>query len=134
MANILEMIEKKEAAANDTPFRPGDTLRVHFKIKEGDKERVQIFEGVCLGIRGGGIRKMVTVRKISFSHGVERIFPLASPRIEKIEVAQTGQVRRAKLYYLRELRGKKARIRERKDFRTPVKGSAKALVDVSAAE
>lgn len=118
MANIIEMIEKKETRTDHPDFRPGDTLRVHFKIKEGDKERVQVFEGVCIGISGGGMRKSVTVRKVSFSQGVERIFPLSSPRIEKIEVAQTGQVRRAKLFYLRDLRGKKARIRERKDFKS----------------
>ena len=115
MANIIDMIEKQEMRKHPE-FCIGDTLRVHFRIKEGDKERVQAFEGVCISERGGGNRTAITVRKISFSQGVERIFPLASPRIEKIEVVQTGRVRRAKLYYLRELSGKKARISERRKF------------------
>ncbi|MEI6805172.1 MAG: 50S ribosomal protein L19 [Myxococcaceae bacterium] len=113
MANLISMLEQKEVRTDHPKFQIGDTLRVFFKIKEGDKERVQVFEGVLIGERGGANRKAITVRKISFSQGVERIFPLYSPRIEKIEVAQSGRVRRAKLYYLRELRGKKARIRER---------------------
>jgi large subunit ribosomal protein L19 len=115
MANIISMLEQKEMRKHPD-FRVGDTLKVHFKIKEGDKERVQIFEGVCIALKNGGNRATMTVRKVSFSQGVERIFPLASPRIEKIEVAQTGKVRRAKLFYLRELSGKKARIKERKKF------------------
>lgn len=113
MANLISMLEQKEVRTDHPKFQIGDTLRVFFKIKEGDKERVQVFEGVLIGERGGANRKAITIRKISFSQGVERIFPLHSPRIEKIEVAQSGHVRRAKLYYLRELRGKKARIRER---------------------
>lgn len=113
MANLISMLEQKEVRTDHPKFQIGDTLRVFFKIKEGDKERVQVFEGVLIGERGGANRKAITVRKISFSQGVERMFPLHSPRIEKIEVAQSGHVRRAKLYYLRELRGKKARIRER---------------------
>jgi large subunit ribosomal protein L19 len=113
MANLISMLEQKEVRTDHPKFQIGDTLRVFFKIKEGDKERVQVFEGVLIGERGGANRKAITVRKISFSQGVERIFPLHSPRIEKIEVAQSGRVRRAKLYYLRDLRGKKARIRER---------------------
>jgi large subunit ribosomal protein L19 len=92
-------------------FRPGDTIRVHFRILEGDKERTQVFEGVCIARRSGGNRGAITVRKISFTVGVERIFPTSSPRIEKIEVVQRGQVRRSKIYYLRGLRGKKARIK-----------------------
>lgn len=113
MANLIELIEKKEIAFRHPRFRVGDTLRVSFKIKEGEKERVQAFEGVLIAERGAGNRKAITVRKVSFSEGVERIFPLHSPRIEKIEVVQSGHVRRSKLYYLRDLRGKKARIRER---------------------
>ena len=113
MANLISMLEQKEVRSDHPKFQIGDTLRVFFKIKEGDKERVQVFEGVLIAERGGSNRKAITVRKISFSEGVERIFPLYSPRIEKIEVAQSGDVRRAKLYYLRDLRGKKARIRER---------------------
>lgn len=113
MANLISMLEQKEIRTDHPKFRVGDTLRVFFKIKEGDKERVQVFEGVLIGERGAVNRRAITVRKISFSCGVERIFPLHSPRIEKIEIAQSGQVRRAKLYYLRDLRGKKARIKER---------------------
>ncbi len=97
-------------------FRPGDTIRVHLKILEGDKERIQVFEGVCIARRRGGNRGTITVRKMSFGQGVERIFPLHSPRIEKIEVLQRGRVRRAKLFYLRSLRGKKARIKAQKDY------------------
>jgi large subunit ribosomal protein L19 len=100
-------------------FRPGDTIRVHFRILEGDKERVQQFEGVCIGRRRGGNRGTITVRKMSFGQGVERIFPLASPRIEKIDVVQRGRVRRAKLFYLRGLKGKKARIKAQVDFTRP---------------
>ncbi|MEI6790856.1 MAG: 50S ribosomal protein L19 [Myxococcaceae bacterium] len=113
MANLISMLEQKEVRTDLPKIQIGDTLRVFFKIKEGEKERVQVFEGVLIAERGAANRKAITVRKISFSEGVERMFPLYSPRIEKIEVAQSGQVRRAKLYYLRELRGKKARIRER---------------------
>jgi large subunit ribosomal protein L19 len=114
--NIIEKLEKLSMRSNLPPFRIGDTLRVSFKISEGDKERVQAFEGVLIGQKRGGNRSSIRVRKISFGEGVERVFPLASPRVETIEVIQTGRVRRAKLYYLRELRGKKARIKERKDF------------------
>lgn len=104
-------------------FRPGDTIRVHFRILEGDKERVQQFEGVCIGRKRGGNRSTITVRKMSFGQGVERIFPLSSPRIEKIDVVQRGRVRRAKLFYLRALRGKKARIKAQVDFtRTAAEG------------
>lgn len=108
-------------------FDPGDTVRVHVRIKEGDKERIQIFEGVVIARKHSGVRETITVRKISFSIGVERIFPLHSPVIEKIEVAKRGRVRRAKLYYLRNLRGKAARIRERD---TRVTSQAKAAAKV----
>ncbi len=124
MASILEMIEKKDLREGYPEFRVGDTLRVFFRIKEGDKERVQVFEGVCISRKGGANREAITVRKISFSQGVERVFPLSSPRIEKIEVVQAGQVRRAKLYYLRDLRGKKARIKERQEYRTDTRVNA----------
>jgi len=97
-------------------FRPGDTVRVHLKILEGDKERVQAFEGVCIARRRGGNRGTITVRKMSFGQGVPRIFPLSSPRIEKIDVVQRGRVRRSKLFYLRNLRGKKARIKAQTTF------------------
>lgn len=102
-------------------FGPGDTVRVHVKIKEGEKERIQVFEGVVIARKHGGVRETFTVRKISFGIGVERIFPLHSPSIDKIEVVRRGRVRRAKLYYLRKLRGKAARIRE---LDTRLKGTA----------
>jgi large subunit ribosomal protein L19 len=122
MANIIQSIESKYIRNDHPEFRPGDTLRVHFRIREGEKERVQVFEGVCIAQHRGGNRSTITVRKVSFSQqGVERIFPLASPRIEKIEVTHSGRVRRAKLFYLRSLRGKKARIRSRMEFRNKVK-------------
>ena len=118
MANIIQSIESKYIRKDHPDFRPGDTVKVHFRIREGEKERVQIFEGVCIAMNRGGNRSTMTVRKISFSQqGVERVFPLSSPRIEKIEVTHSGRVRRAKLFYLRALRGKKARIRSRMDFR-----------------
>ena len=114
--NIIQKLEQQNVRTNFPAFRIGDTVRVSFRISEGDKERVQAFEGVLIGQKRGGNRASIRVRKISFGEGVERVFPLASPRVEKIEVMQTGSVRRAKLYYLRELRGKKARIKERQDF------------------
>ena len=97
--------------------QPGDTLRVNVKIKEGERERVQAYEGVCIARQGGGINESFTVRKISFGEGVERVFPLHSPNIESIEVKRRGVVRRAKLYYLRDRRGKSARIAERQTVR-----------------
>ena len=102
------------AATRQVPdFQAGDTLRVNVKIKEGDRERVQAYEGVCIGRQGGGVNESFTVRKISFGEGVERVFPLYSPNIDSIEVKRRGVVRRAKLYYLRDRRGKSARIAER---------------------
>ena len=116
--NILQTLEKEEAdrlaAKRATPeFRPGDTLRVNVRIKEGERERVQAFEGVCIARAGAGLMESFTVRKISFGEGVERVFPVYSPMIESIEVKRHGAVRRAKLYYLRDRRGKSARIAER---------------------
>jgi len=116
--NLLQQIEAEEVAklkASKTypSFQPGDTLRVNVKIKEGDRERVQAFEGVCIARAGAGINENFTVRKISFGEGVERVFPFLSPMIESIEVKRRGVVRRAKLYYLRDRRGKSARIVER---------------------
>jgi large subunit ribosomal protein L19 len=99
---------------SDVPeFRPGDTIRVHVKIREGDKERLQAFEGTVIARKNSGMGETITVRKISFGHGVERIFPIQAPVIDHIDVVRTGRVRRAKLYYLRGLKGKAARLRER---------------------
>jgi large subunit ribosomal protein L19 len=117
-ANIIKTLEAEEAARlaglRKTPeFRPGDTVRVNVRIKEGERERVQAYEGVVIAMAGAGIHANFTVRKISFGEGVERLFPLASPMIESIEVKRRGVVRRAKLYYLRDRRGKSARIAER---------------------
>lgn len=108
---LIQKIEQ-EQIKKIPPFRAGDTVRVHVRIKEGDKERVQAFEGTVIRIRRGGVNATFTVRKISFGQGVERIFPLHSPVIEKIEPVRSGRVRRAKLYYIRQLRGRAARIRE----------------------
>jgi large subunit ribosomal protein L19 len=110
--NSLTTIEKKELRSDIPDFGVGDTVRVHVKIKEGDKERIQVFEGIVIALKRGGIRATFTVRKTSFGQGVERIFPLHSPVIDTIEVVRKGRVRRAKLYYLRNLKGKAARIRE----------------------
>ncbi len=111
--NIIQAIEKAQYKENIPAFRVGDTVRVHAKVVEGEKERIQIYEGVVIGRSGTGSRETVRVRKLSYGVGVERIFPLHSPMIDKIELAKEGKVRRAKLYYLRELRGKAARIREK---------------------
>lgn len=110
--NLLQTITQEQLRKDVPSFRPGDTLKVHVKVVEGSRERVQLFEGVVIKRRGGGISETFTVRKISYGVGVERTFPVHSPRIEKIEVARRGKVRRAKLYYLRDLRGKAARIKE----------------------
>src|ERR1700754_3141001 len=116
--NVIEQLRKEEAerllATRKVPeFRPGDTVRVNVKIKEGERERVQAYEGVCIARDGQGVDENFTVRKISFGEGVERVFPILSPNIESIEVKRRGVVRRAKLYYLRDRRGKSARIAER---------------------
>jgi large subunit ribosomal protein L19 len=110
--NALNVVEKNELKADLPSFLVGDTVKVHVRIKEGDKERIQIFEGVVIARRNGDLRSSFTVRKISFGQGVERIFPLHSPIIDKIEVSKKGKVRRAKLYYLRGLKGKAAKIKE----------------------
>jgi large subunit ribosomal protein L19 len=109
----LRELEKEQLRNNIPDFGPGDTVRVHVKVREGEKERIQVFEGVVIGRRGGGLRETFTVRKISYSIGVERVFPVHSPSIDKIDVVRHGKVRRAKLYYLRALKGKAARIEER---------------------
>jgi len=112
--NKIDAIELAQMKKNIPPFKPGDTVKVHVKIVEGDKSRIQAFQGVVIVRQNGGIRESFTVRKISNGVGVERSFPLHSPTVEAIEVITRGQVRRAKLYYLRKLRGKAARIREKK--------------------
>jgi large subunit ribosomal protein L19 len=116
--NLIQTLEKEEIArlseGKKIPeFQPGDTLKVNVKIKEGERERVQAYEGVCIARAGGGLSASFTVRKISFGEGVERVFPLYSPSVDSIEVVRRGRVRRAKLYYLRDRRGKSARIAER---------------------
>ncbi|MDH3291164.1 MAG: 50S ribosomal protein L19 [Gemmatimonadota bacterium] len=113
--NAMDAI-RREGLREDLPeFRAGDTIRVSVRVREGDKERLQVFEGICIGRRGGGISETFTVRKVSGGVGVERVFPLHSPLVAQIEVVRRGRVRRAKLYYLRQLSGKAARIRERQE-------------------
>jgi large subunit ribosomal protein L19 len=119
--NILETIEREEIArvtqGKEIPdFAPGDTLKVNVKVVEGDRTRIQAYEGVCIGRSGKGLNESFTVRKISYGEGVERVFPLYSPMLDSIEVVRRGKVRRAKLYYLRARRGKKARISERQEM------------------
>jgi large subunit ribosomal protein L19 len=128
-ANIIKELEAVEAerllAKRAIPeFQPGDTVRVNVRIKEGERERVQAYEGVCIARAGGGIHESFTVRKISFGEGVERVFPIMSPMIESIEVKRRGAVRRAKLYYLRDRRGKSARIAERQTARPDAAAAA----------
>jgi large subunit ribosomal protein L19 len=109
---VLTKILNKNKRTPHPEFRPGDTIRVHVKIKEGDKERLQAFEGTVIAKHNSGMGETITVRKVSFGQGVERIFPLGTPAIEKIEIVRSGKVRRAKLYFLRGLRGKSARLKE----------------------
>jgi len=120
--NIIQELEKEQLeklAANKTipDFGPGDTVTVNVKVKEGERTRVQAYEGVCIGRHGGGLNESFTVRKISYGEGVERVFPIYSPMIDSIKLVRRGKVRRAKLYYLRGLRGKSARIAEKQDTR-----------------
>ncbi len=112
--DILHQVTANQLRMDIPEFKPGDTVAVHVRVIEGNKERIQVFQGVCIKRKGGGINETFTVRKISNGIGVERIFPVHSPRIAKIEVLRRGRVRRAKLYYLRNLRGKAARIKEKK--------------------
>jgi large subunit ribosomal protein L19 len=121
--NLIQTIEQEEAArlsaGKDIPeFQPGDTVIVNVKVVEGERSRVQAYEGVCIARDGGGLQESFTVRKISYGEGVERVFPLYSPLIDSIKVVRRGKVRRAKLYYLRDRRGKSARIAERQDNRS----------------
>jgi large subunit ribosomal protein L19 len=113
--NKIDVIETPRLRDDLPEFRPGDTVKVHVRVVEGNRERIQVFQGVVIRRQGGGLRETFTVRKISFGVGVERTFPVHSPTIGRLEVVQRGRVRRAKLYYLRELRGKRARIRERRE-------------------
>jgi large subunit ribosomal protein L19 len=115
MTDKLLAAERAGLRADVPPFAPGDTVKVHVKVKEGEKERIQVFQGLVIARKGGGVRETFTVRKVSQGVGVERTFPVHSPVLEKIEVERHGQVRRAKLYYLRNRRGKAARIAEKRD-------------------
>ncbi|KAF1086644.1 50S ribosomal protein L19 [Sporotomaculum syntrophicum] len=110
--DLIKVIEQDQYKENIPDFSPGDTVKVHVKVVEGNRERIQVFEGVVIRRRGGGLSETFTVRRVSYGVGVERTFPLHSPRIDKIEVTRRGRVRRARLYYLRKLRGKAARIKE----------------------
>jgi large subunit ribosomal protein L19 len=127
--NSTDLIEQPFLRSDLPAFRPGDTVKVHVRVVEGNRERVQVFQGVVIARSGGGIRETFTVRKISFGVGVERTFPVHSPSIAKLELVQRGRVRRAKLYYLRDLRGKKARIRERR-----IDDAKLAAMEATAAE
>lgn len=124
--NKLQEIENSYLRSDLPEFRSGDTLKVHVRVREGEKERIQIFQGVVISRKGSGTNESFTVRKMSGGMGVERIFPLHSPILDRIEVLRRGRVRRAKLYYLRNLRGKAARIEERRDDRPAKKASQKA--------
>ena len=111
--SAIDMVEKAQMTERPA-MKSGDTVKVHVKVREGDKERIQIFEGIVIGLHRGGVRASFTVRKVSFGQGVERIFPLHSPVIDRIDVVRTAKVRRAKLYFLRDLKGKAARMKEQK--------------------
>jgi large subunit ribosomal protein L19 len=135
MANPIETLERKQLRADRPEFKAGDTVRVHFQVIEGQRRRIQVFEGIVLKRQGSGSRETFTVRKQSFGVGVERTFPLHSPKIEKIEVMAIGDVNRAKLYYLRGKVGKKARVRERRDgVRLSSAGAAAVAVQQPADE
>jgi len=134
--NKTDLIEKPFLRTDLPEFRPGDTVKVHVRVVEGNRERVQVFQGVVIRRAGGGVRETFTVRKISFGVGVERTFPMHSPSIARLEIVQRGRVRRAKLYYLRDLRGKKARIKERRidDVKLAAMEAAAAQAAAEAAE
>ena len=123
--NLVAQVEAKEMKKEVADVHIGDTVKVHMRIVEGEKERIQVIEGVVIKMRGGGARKTLTVRKISFGIGVERIFPIHSPRVEKIDIVKRAKIRQAKLYYLRELRGKAARLKELKPIRPTTKAKRK---------
>ena len=115
MTNVIDTLAAATKRDDIPEFRPGDTLKVHVKVVEGNRSRIQLFQGVCIRIQGSGVGRTFTVRKVSFGVGVERTFPMHSPIFEKIEIVTRGDVRRAKLYYLRNLRGKAAKIKERRE-------------------
>jgi large subunit ribosomal protein L19 len=116
MTNLIDQVASESLRTDLPTFRPGDTLEVHVKVIEGSRSRIQVFKGVCIKIQGSGVGRTFTVRKVSFGVGVERTFPLHTPVIDHIDVATRGDVRRAKLYYLRNLRGKAAKIKEKRDI------------------
>jgi large subunit ribosomal protein L19 len=124
-SNVRELVEKSYLRDDIPPIEIGDTVRVHTKIREGEKERIQVFEGIVIRWKKGTINSAITVRKISHGIGVERVFPLHSPTVDKVEIKSQGQVRRARLYYLRQLTGKKARIKARNTWTTKDSGSDK---------
>src|ERR1700756_2126187 len=115
MHTAIAELEQAQLRADVPDFRPGDTLKVHVKVVEGNRSRIQIFQGVVIRRQGGGLRETFTIRKVSFGVGVERTYPIHSPQLDRIEIVTRGDVRRAKLYYLRELRGKKAKIKEKRE-------------------
>ena len=133
MSFLLEAVENRQMRSDIPDFQPGDTVRVHVRIREGDKERIQAFEGIVIARKHSGIRETITVRKTSFGVGVERIFPLHASVLDRIDVVRRGRVRRAKLYYLRSLRGKAARIRER-DTRGERAAAAAAAASAASAK
>jgi large subunit ribosomal protein L19 len=130
--NKLDLVERPRLRKDLPAFRPGDTVRAHVRVSEAGRERIQVFEGVVIRRRGGGLRETFTVRKISFGVGVERTFPVHSPTVAKVEIVQHGRVRRAKLYYLRERAGRHAKIRERRT-RIPEEGVAEAVEEAELA-
>ena len=128
----LDFLDNASKRSDIPNFRPGDTVKVHVKVVEGNRSRIQVFQGVVIGRHGGGVRETFTVRKISFGVGVERTFPVHTPIIDHIDVVTRGDVRRAKLYYLRELRGKKAKIKEKRDVVVRTTAPAAAVSDAPA--
>jgi large subunit ribosomal protein L19 len=134
MSRVIESLEQRQLRTNLPPFKAGDTVRVHFQVIEGQRRRVQVFEGIVLKRQGAGVRETFTVRKQSFGVGVERTFPLHSPKIERLEVMAIGDVRRAKLYYLRGRVGKKARVREKQQQRGGAAGVVELETPLTAVE
>jgi len=134
MHTAIAELEQAQIRSDIPDFRPGDTLRVHVRVTEGNRSRIQVFQGVVIRRQGGGARETFTVRKISYGVGVERTFPLHSPRIERVQVVRRGAVRRSKLYYLRDLAGKAARLKERRVSAVPSSGEAPAEASAPAPE